>query len=120
MDLLDGRSILVADDEPIIGLDIAEALRGEGATVVSAHNVKTAVTLAATADLWAAVLDINLAGEDCSLICQKLADRRIPFLFHTGYTDMPVLDKWPDAPVLRKPATPAEIMKAIASVVDRP
>jgi CheY-like chemotaxis protein len=55
MDLLDGRS--VADDEPIIGLDIAEALRGEGATVVSAHNVKTAVNLAATADLSAAVLD---------------------------------------------------------------
>jgi hypothetical protein len=33
---------------------------------------------------------------------------------------MPVLDKWPDALVLRKPATPADIMKAIASVVDRP
>ena len=107
MDLLDGRSILVADDEPIIGLDIAEALRGEGATVVSAHNVKTAITLVPTPDLSA--FDINLAGEDCSLICQKLADRGNPFLFHTGYTDMPVLDKWPDAPVLRKPATPAEI-----------
>ena len=89
MDLLDGRSILVADDEPIIGLDIAEALRGEGATVVSAHNVKTAITLAATADLSAAVLDINLAGEDCSLICPKLADRRIPFLFHSATPTCP-------------------------------
>jgi len=118
MDLLDGRSILVADDEPIIGLDIAEALRGEGATVVSAHNVKAAVTLAATADLSAAVLDINLAGEDCSLICQQLADRGIPFLFHTGYTAMPVLDNGPDAPVLRKPAAAAQIMQTIASLVD--
>jgi CheY-like chemotaxis protein len=120
MDLLDGRSILVADDEPIIGLDIADALRGQGATVVSAHNVKAALALAATADLSAAVLDINLAGEDCSLICHQLAERSIPFLFHTGYTAMPVLDKWPDAPVLRKPAPAAEIMKAIASMVDRP
>jgi CheY-like chemotaxis protein len=120
MDLLDGRSVLVAEDEPLIGLDIADELRSKGATVVSAHNVKDALALAATADLSAAVLDINIAGEDCSLICQQLADRGIPFLFYTGYAAMPVLDKWPDAPILRKPAALAEIIKALASLVDGP
>jgi DNA-binding response OmpR family regulator len=66
MGRLDERVILIAEDEPLLGLDIADSLRGEGANVISAHNVKDALTRAATEDLSAAVLDINLAGEDCT------------------------------------------------------
>ena len=116
MGRLYGRTILIAEDEPLVGLDIADLLRGEGASVISAHNVKNALAHAAAQDLSAAVLDINLAGEDCSLICQQLADRKIPFMFHTGYTDVPVLEKWPEAPVLRKPSTPESITKAIVGL----
>ena len=117
MERLDGRTILVAEDEPLVGLDIADSMRNVGAVVVSTHNVRDALAAAATAELSAAVLDINIAGEDCSLICQQLSDRSIPFVFHTGYTDVPVLDKWPDAPVLRKPSLPPDIIKALASLL---
>jgi len=112
--------IFVAEDEPLVSLDIADALRAAGANVVSAHNVRDALTIAATADLSAAVLDVNLAGEGCSLICQQLAARGIPFLFHTGYTDVPFLDEWPAAPVLRKPSSPAEIIGVLGSLLADP
>ena len=82
----DGRTMLVAEDEPLVGLDIADSIRSVGGAVVSAHNVRDALAAAATAELSAAILDINIAGEDCSLICQQLTDRSIPFVFHTGYT----------------------------------
>ena len=117
MEQLDGRTILVAEDEPLVGLDIADSMRNVGAIVVSTHNVRDALAAAATAELSAAVLDINIAGEDCSLICQQLSDRSIPFVFHTGYTDVPVLDKWPAAPVLRKPSLSPDIIKALASLL---
>lgn len=117
MERIKGETIFVAEDEPLVGLDIADALSTAGANVVSAHNVKDALAIAATADLSAAVLDINLAGEDCSLICQLLADRGIPFLFHTGYADVPFFDKWLAAPVLRKPSPPAEIIGALGSLL---
>jgi len=116
MGRLDGRVILVAEDEPLVGLDIADSRRREGANVISAHNVKDALARASTEDLSAAALDINLAGEDCSLICQQLADRSIPFMFHTDYTDVPILEKWPDVPTLRKPSPPEDIIKALASL----
>jgi len=115
-----GQMIFVAEDEPLVSLDIADALRAAGANVVSAHNVRDALTIAATADLSAAVLDVNLAGEGCSLICQQLAARGIPFLFHTGYTDVPFLDEWPAAPVLRKPSSPAEIIGVLGSLLADP
>jgi CheY-like chemotaxis protein len=116
MGRLDERVILIAEDEPLLGLDIADSLRGEGANVISAHNVKDALTRAATEDLSAAVLDINLAGRGLHLICQQLTDRTIPFMFHTGYTDMPVLEKWANVPTLRKPSSPEDIIKALVSL----
>jgi CheY-like chemotaxis protein len=98
---LDGRTILVAEDEPLVGLDIADTLQAAGAKIVRALKLEDAVNLARTAELSAAILDINLVGEDCLPVCQLLADRNIPFVFNTGYSERPVLEKWPDAPHLK-------------------
>jgi CheY-like chemotaxis protein len=98
MKRLDGRTILVAEDEPLVGLDIADTLQAAGAKIVRALKLEDAVNLARTAELSAAILDINLVGEDCLPVCQLLADRNIPFVFNTGYSERPVLEKWPDAP----------------------
>jgi DNA-binding response OmpR family regulator len=117
MQRLDGRTILVAEDEPLVGLDIADTLQAAGAKIVRALKLEDAVNLARTAELSAAILDINLVGEDCLPVCQLLADRNIPFVFNTGYSERPVLEKWPDAPHLKKPSTPKEIVKAVASVL---
>lgn len=117
MTRLDGRHILVAEDEPLIGLDVADALRSAGAHVVSSHNVIDALSKAGDAELSAAILDVNLVGEDCSLVCQRLAERGVPFVFYTGLTDVPVHDKWPAVAVLKKPCSPDEIVQAIAKLV---
>jgi len=107
MKRLDGHTVLVVEDEPLVSLDVAQLLQEFGATVVSASSVGTALACADSPEIAVAVLDINLAGEDCSPVCQRLSERGIPFLFHTGYTDAPVLKQWPAAPVLKQwPAAP--------------
>jgi len=78
---LNGRVVLVVEDEPLVALDIADLLADSGACVASARGVKDALQLIETCELTAAVLDINLAGEDCSPVCQRLSERGIPFLF---------------------------------------
>jgi DNA-binding response OmpR family regulator len=118
MKRLDGRTILVAEDEPLVGLDLADTLQAAGAKIVRALKLEDVVNLARTAELSAAILDINLVGEDCLPVCQLLADRNIPFVFNTGYSERPVLEKWPDAPHLKKPSTPKEIVTAVASVFE--
>jgi hypothetical protein len=53
--------------------------------------------------LSAGVLDFNLDRADSTLICWKLFDRRIPFVFHTG-RNYSAFRQWPAAPVILKPS----------------
>ena len=113
---LSGRVVLVVEDEALVGLDVRDLLKDYGAAVLLARNVKDALALAESSELAAAVLDINLAGDDCAPICQRLAERGIPFLFHTGYSEAPVLNNWLAAPVVRKPASGERIIEALTAL----
>ena len=113
---LDGRVVLVVEDEALVGLDVRDLLGDYGATVLLARNVKDALPLADRPELAAAVLDINLAGEDCSPICHRLSERGIPFMFHTGYSSAAVLEQWSSAPVVNKPASGARIIEALTGL----
>lgn len=98
---LAGRSILVLDDEPLICLDVAKRLQDAGASVLSASHLQKALILADRPGLSAAVLDFDLGNADSSALCWKLADRHIPFLFHTGRV-YSAFQQWPSAPVILK------------------
>ena len=113
---LSGRVVLVVEDEPLVALDIVDLLNEFGATVLTARNVPDALALIARANICSAVLDINLVGDDCAPICHHLSQRGIPFLFHTGYSDAPVLIKWSAAPVLRKPASGERIVEMLTGL----
>jgi DNA-binding response OmpR family regulator len=112
---LTGRSILVVEDEPLIALDIAEGLKAAGASVLAAHSLTDAMRMAADPDLSAAVLDFSLRDGDGSALCDRLKEREIPFVLHTGHAHV-------EAPVslgvvVRKPAAPADLVNALASLL---
>jgi CheY-like chemotaxis protein len=111
--LLRGKSILIVEDEPLIALGIHAALSATGASIIAATNGPEALRLIRSAEISAAVLDVNLGTRDCSEECQALARRRIPFLFYTGYVNAPVLQSWPLVPVVRKPAPATRLVAAV-------
>jgi DNA-binding response OmpR family regulator len=113
-DRLGGCIVLVVEDEPLVGLDIAEILTSAGAKVVSASTVAAAIRSAHSHDVSAAILDIRLAGEDSSPVCHHLSARGIPFIFYTGYSS--ALDGWADVAVLTKPTSPEKIVEAISNL----
>ena len=82
---LHGQTILIVEDEPFIALDIAATLSAAGAEVISAQHLGDAFEAAQNADISAAVLDVNLGDGDCGPVCEVLARRQVPFIFHTGY-----------------------------------
>ena len=81
---LSGRSILIAEDEPLIAMDIAEAFKDAGATTVVTSTVHQALVLVEHDDLSAAVLDHALHDGDSSPLCQRLNERKLPFLIYSG------------------------------------
>jgi DNA-binding response OmpR family regulator len=108
---LAGLTILVVEDEPLVALEIADALTARGAHVVAASRVADAVSSIALHRIDAAVLDINLGGEDCSVLCQHLSQRHIPFVFYTGYAT--ALEGWNNVPMIAKPAHGTHIVDVV-------
>src|SRR5436190_6770640 len=72
---LGGRSILIVEDEPLIALELHDALRRAGASIVAATTATEALDLIGYAEVSAAVLDIKLGNSDCSALCDALAKR---------------------------------------------
>src|SRR5438552_9841535 len=85
---LAGRSILIVEDEPLIALDITEGFRSAGASVLSAHNLQDGLRLAGHPDLSAAVVDFGLRGGASTALCERLKERNVPFVLHSGYTKL--------------------------------
>jgi CheY-like chemotaxis protein len=112
------KSILIVEDEPLVALQVHMALSTAGASIMSAASVQEAVRLIGYADIAAAIVDVQLGHEDAGRVCDLLARRRIPFVFYTGQAGAPpVLARWPDVQVLKKPALEHEIVSALISVL---
>jgi DNA-binding response OmpR family regulator len=104
--------LLVAEDEPLIAMDIGGRLEEEGATVFPARSVRHAIRLIETSSLSAGVVDIRLGNDDAEPVCETLARHQVPFVFYTGQSAA-VRKRWAASPVVTKPAAAAAIVGAI-------
>lgn len=69
-----------------------------------AGRVDSALALVDDGRLDGAVLDINLAGEYCFPIAERLREHGVPFFFLTGYDDGSIIpSQFREVPRLAKP-----------------
>jgi DNA-binding NtrC family response regulator len=112
-----GRSVLIVEDEPLIALELHNALYLAGANILAATNIKDALELIAYARICAAIVDVKLGNDDCSNICAALSKRSIPFMFYTGYSTAAALSAWPHAPAVNKPAESSTMVETIVRLI---
>jgi DNA-binding response OmpR family regulator len=108
-----GQKILVAEDNGLVAADTIAILEDAGAEVFAAARVREAVDIAARANISAAVLDIDLAGAECTPVCEILERRQVPFVFYTGQYDSHVMDRWSHAHVVLKPALSDDLLNCV-------
>ena len=78
--------ILVVEDEPLIGLLVADWLSELSHTVIGpAPDEAAALSLIAAEKPDAAILDISLSGHDSTQVGAALHARGIPFALATGH-----------------------------------
>ncbi|TDH58815.1 response regulator [Dankookia rubra] len=106
--MLQGRRVLVVEDDALICMLMEDGLINAGAEVVGpACSVEEALGLlakeAADSGLNAAVLDIGLDGEMVLPVADRLAYLGVPFIFATGYPEDHNRGLHTTAPTLEKP-----------------
>lgn len=113
---LEGRSILIVEDEPLIVLDITSALEQTGAEITSTNSLKQALTLVEHDGLAGAILDHALPDGNSTELCIRLTERSVPFLIYSGFQH---IDEGPcaDAPHLTKPATADTLVAAVERLI---
>lgn len=113
-------SILVVEDEAIIGMLLSEVLAGMGhsvCAVVASEDEAVAAALQHLPDLM--IVDAGLAaGNGLSAVDTILATRFVPHVFTTGNA-LKVRMLRPDAVVLEKPFHEVELSDAITLALSR-
>jgi DNA-binding response OmpR family regulator len=107
---LNGRRILVVEDEMMIAIVLEESLRILGCIVIGpVSKLDEAMRLAATEALDAAVLDVNIRGGQVFPVAGILEQRGIPFALASGYSDWVLPHDMQGKPRLTKPFTLHEL-----------
>lgn len=116
-----GWRILVVEDEVLLAMLVEDTLTNAGAVVLGpATTVEAALALVGAADreggLNAAVLDLNLGGDNVLPVCKALEAIGVPYIFATGYAENN--QPWRQAPVptLVKPYDPQELVRLVRSL----
>ena len=111
---LNGRHILVIEDEHIVAEALSRVLRTCGAVIVGpAATVEQALDLLdTTGRIDGALLDIDLRGIRAYAVADDLIARGVPFVFATGYETM-IPDRYRHVTVIQKPFDVAETAAAL-------
>jgi DNA-binding response OmpR family regulator len=112
---LEGRSILIVEDEPLIVMDITQAFEATGAALTTTNTLHHALILAEHDGLSGVILDHSLGDGNSSLLCARLRERGIPYLIYSGHAT--VDGAYAGALHVGKPAAPGQLVAAMESLI---
>jgi len=111
------KRILVVEDEPMIRMLLEDMLDELGYTVAAeAAHIDEALEATKNADFDLAILDANLNGEPASPVADALVTRGTPFVFATGYGQLP--EPYRGRPTLTKPFQMDGLKQMLQSALD--
>lgn len=115
---LQGKSILLVEDEYFIADDMVRAFKARGASIVGpAGTVAGAMKLlGGNRRVDAAVLDVNLQGEMVFPVADALSERGIRFIFVTGYERVSIPEKYAAVVRCEKPIHPDQVLEELTRV----
>lgn len=116
---LEGRRILVVEDELLVAMEVEDVLQEQGCEVLpGASTVKDALARIEEYRPDLVILDRNLDGERTSKVAEELNRTRVPFIVMTGYVngvaDEPAMV---GAPCIQKPWTAAELIRQLQQML---
>jgi CheY-like chemotaxis protein len=113
--------LLVVEDEYLIRMLLEDMLADLGYDVAAAvGTLAEAREQAATGHFTAAILDVNVDGQEIFPVAEILARRGLPFVFVTGYGEHGLPEPYRGHPALQKPFEAQQLKTALASLLAVP
>lgn len=117
---LNGHTVLVIEDDLIVGLELAQMLEDMGASVIGPIPSLTGANAAVAAGGFdIAILDVNIGGKYSFGIAEDLESRQVPVLFATAYAadDKLFPPATQNIPRVPKPVQPMALLGALRRVM---
>ena len=112
------QRVLIVEDETMIAMLLEDVVAEGGYTVVGPlGRLAGALAAAASGEIDAALLDANLHGESVFPIARVLAERRIPFVFLTGYEVRNFPEEFRNERMLQKPFRSAQVLQVLQALL---
>lgn len=114
------KTVLVVEDQYLVGQDVAEGLERRGWTVLGlATTVQVALQLLRIEKPNVAVLDMHLADGLVTPVAQQLLDLGMPFVVASAFPDLVAVGGklFSDVLHVTKPYDVEELHKAILSAI---
>jgi CheY-like chemotaxis protein len=119
-DLLSGRRVLVVEDEMLVLMMIEDMLADLGCrSVTAAATIEKALASIEEHVFDAAMLDMNLNGDDSLKVADALTARGVPFVYCTGNNGHGMRVDCANTPVLRKPFSFEELTAILTRLLSR-
>jgi CheY-like chemotaxis protein len=110
--------VLVVEDEYLIRMLLEDMLDELGYGVVAAvGTISEASQIARSGDFNAAILDVNLDGQEIYPVADILTQRALPFVFVTGYGERSLPEPYRGRPALQKPFQAEQLKNTLAGLL---
>ncbi|MBW0006547.1 MAG: response regulator [Sphingomonas sp.] len=114
---LDGKRVLLIEDEYYIADEVRRILEDLGAEIVGpVASVQTANAALDEGAFDCAVLDLNLHGESAIPVAERLAAEGRSFAIATGYGSPAVPEGLRNVPRIEKPFDPQALIELLAQL----
>lgn len=112
------QRVLVVEDEYLIRMLLEDMLEELGYDMAAGVGTIAEASEAATkGDFHAAILDVNLDGQEIYPVADILAQRGLPYLFVTGYGERSLPEPHGARPALQKPFHAEQLKAALAGLL---
>ena len=108
-------TILVAEDEAIVGWDLCDTVEEAGYAVEGPFlDISSAMLAYQKKKPDCAILDVQLDDGIVYPLAEKLMAEDIPVIFHSGvFGPSEVSERYPNSQALAKPCPPADVIETV-------
>ena len=111
-----GRTVLIAESNPLIALDLAATVDGWGGSVLLYHELAAPDRERVLQGVSAALINVTQDHEETIGLIEALQQHSVPIVLTTAWHEDRIADRFPGITVLEKPVSSAALAAWFATV----